>query len=142
MLLTSRYNVGEWGYNTLTGKFFRRDSLTKQGVGSNPRVFSRGAPYGWAGSACDAHLFGACLNTMFLFRRRSNENFERDVPRSDVISFGVEPLRRALVQGVFDHDANMFGGGTTRRSLKRSQAAQPPLERRGAKCDLASQMKH
>ena len=30
----------------------------------------------------------------------------------------------------------------TRRSPKRSQAAQPPLERRGAKCDLASQMKH
>ena len=31
---------------------------------------------------------------MFLFRRRSNEQLERDVLRHDVISFGVEPLTK------------------------------------------------
>ena len=31
-----------------------------------------------------------------------------------------------------------FGDGLTRRSAKRSQAVQPPLERRGAPRDLAS----
>ena len=39
-------------------------------------------------------LFEASLNTMFLFRRRNNENSERDALRHDVISFGVEPLTK------------------------------------------------
>ena len=49
-----------------------------------------------------------------------------------------EVVKRALVQGVPEHDANSFGDGLTRRSPKRSQATQSPLERRGALRDLAS----
>ena len=49
----------------------------------------------WAGvPEYDAHLFEVSLSTMFLFRRRSNEQLERDVLRHDVISFGVEPLTK------------------------------------------------
>ena len=51
----------------------------------------------------------------------------------DVHLFGVEPLTNAHSFGdVFEPDENFFGDGTTRRSAKRSQAVQPPLERRGA----------
>ena len=54
----------------------------------------------WAGvPEYDAHLFEVSLSTMFLFRRRSNEQLERDVLRHDVISFGVEPLTKRS-QGV------------------------------------------
>ena len=37
-----------------------------------------------------------------------------------------------LVRSVYEHDESIFGDGLTRRSAKRSQAVQPPLERRGA----------
>ena len=53
-----------------------------------------------------------------------------------------EAVKRALIRSVTEYDETFFEDGFTRRSAKRSQAAQPPLERRGAKCDLASQMKH
>ena len=36
----------------------------------------------------------APLSTTFLFRKRNNENFERDVARPDIISFEVEPLTK------------------------------------------------
>ena len=48
----------------------------------------------------------------------------------------VSPI--GVGQGVPEPDETSFGDGLTRRSLKRSQAAQPPLERRGALSDLAS----
>ena len=56
-------------------------------------------------------------------------------------TFGVfvKLPRRALIRSVTEYDVTSFEDGFTRRSPKRSQAAQPPLERRGAKCDLASQ---
>ena len=44
-------------------------------------------------------LVRACLSAMALFRRRFNENSERDVLRPDVILFGVEPLTKRS-QGV------------------------------------------
>ena len=70
---------------------------------------------------------------MVLFRRRHNETFERDVLRHDVILFEVEPLTDAYSFGdVFEPDEYFFEDGLTRRSAKRSQAVQPPLERRGA----------
>ena len=50
----------------------------------------------------------------------------------DVHLFGVEPLTNAHSFGdVFEPDENFFEDGFTRRSAKRSQAVQPPLERRG-----------
>ena len=87
----------------------------------------------------DEQLDRAFLSTTFLFRRRSNENYERDVPRHDVISFGVEPPRRALVQGVFEHAEHSFEDGLTRRSPKLAQRAfAAALASRGALRDLAS----
>ena len=60
---------------------------------------------------------------------------------SDGVTLGVfrKVVKRTLVQGVPEHDANSFGDGTTRRSLKLAQRAfAPALASRGAKCDLAS----
>ena len=87
----------------------------------------------------NGQLESAHLNTMSLFRRRFNEHSEHDVLRHDAHLFGVEPLTNAYSFGdVFEPDENFFGDGITRRSTKRSQAVQPPLERRGAPRDLAS----
>ena len=61
----------------------------------------------------------ACLSAMALFRRRSNEQLERDVLRHDVILFGVEPLTNAHSFGdMFESGENFFGDGITRRSAK------------------------
>ena len=50
-----------------------------------------------------------------------------------------EAVKRALIQGVPEHDANSFGDGITRRSPKLAQRVfAPALASRGAKCDLAS----
>ena len=43
---------------------------------------------------------------------------------------------------LFALNGNDTRRSTARRSAKRSQAVQPPLERRGALCDLASQMEN
>ena len=51
------------------------------------------------GKKKDESLTERRLNPMLLFRRRSNENSERDVLRPDVILFGVEPLTKRS-QGV------------------------------------------
>ena len=89
----------------------------------------------------------ACLSAMALFRRRSNEQLERDVLRHDVILFGVEPLTNAHSFGaslstmflfrrrnnenserdVLRHNAHSFG---VEPLTKRSQGVSP-LERRG-----------
>ena len=85
----------------------------------------------------------ASLNTMLLFRRRHNETFERDVLRHDVILFEVEPHTDAHSFGdVFEPDEYFFEDGLTRRSAKRSQAVQPPLERRGAQSECRAPTKH
>ena len=61
----------------------------------------------------------ASLNTPFLFRRRPNENSERDALRHDAHSFGVEPLTNAHSFGdMFESGENFFGDGITRRSAK------------------------
>ena len=68
------------------------------------------------------------------FRRRNYENFERDVLRHDVISFGVEPLTNAhSFEDAIEPDENIFGDGLTRRSAKLAQRAlAPALASRGA----------
>ena len=51
----------------------------------------------------------ASLSTMSLFRRRSNEQHERDVLRHDARLFGVEPLTDAHSFGdVFVHDVSLL----------------------------------
>ena len=61
----------------------------------------------------------ASPNTLALFRRRSNEQHERDVLRHDARLFGVEPLTNAHSFGdVFEPDENFFEDGLTRRSAK------------------------
>ena len=52
----------------LPRKFFRRNSLTKQSVGS-PHGFLRGVPYWGGGGTCDVHLFGASSSTMSPFSK-------------------------------------------------------------------------
>ena len=50
-----------------------------------------------------------------------------------------EAVKRALVQGVLEHDEHSFGDGLTRRSPKLAQrAVAPALASRGAPRDLAS----
>ena len=91
----------------------------------------------------NGQLESAHLNTMSLFRRRFNEHSEHDVLRHDAHLFGVEPLTNAYSFGdVFEPDENFFGDGITRRSAKRSQAVQPPLERRGALSECRAPTKH
>ena len=54
-----------------------------------------------------------------------------------------EVVKRALIQGVFEHDETFFEDGITRRSAKLAQRAfAPALASRGAPRDLASQTKH
>ena len=103
-------------------------------VAASPATLGAFLYKAWAGvPEYDAHLFEVSLSTMFLFRRRSNEQLERDVLRHDVVLFGVEPPTNAHSFGdVFESDEYFFEDGLTRRSAKRSQAVQPPLERRGA----------
>ena len=63
-----------------------------------------------------AYLFGAYLI--------------KTLPFSKTEQYPYSP--RTLIRGVFDFYLSLFKDGTTRRSAKRSQAAKPPLERRGA----------
>ena len=67
-------------------------------------------------------------------------HFELDNVGSGDVTLGVfvKLPRRALIRGVTEYDETSFEDVITRRSPKRSQAAQPPLERRGALRDLAS----
>ena len=63
----------------------------------------------------------ASLSTPFVFRRRNNENSERDVLRHDAHLFGVEPLTNAHLLGACL--STMSGDGITRRSAKLAQRA-------------------
>ena len=61
----------------------------------------------------------ACLSTTVLFRRRNNEQHERDVLRHDAYLFGVEPLTNVHpFEDVIEPDENFFEDGITRRSPK------------------------
>ena len=56
---------------------------------------------------------------MYLFRRRNNEQHERDVLRHDAYLFGVEPLTNVHpFEDVIEPDENFFEDGITRRSPK------------------------
>ena len=86
----------------------------------------------------------ACLSTAVLFRRRNNEQHERDVLRHDAYLFGVEPLTNVHpFEDVIEPDENFFEDGITRRSAKLAQRAlAPALASRGALSERRAPTKH
>ena len=92
----------------------------------------------------NAHLFEACLSTTALFRRRSNEQLERDALRPDAHLFEVEPLTNAHSFGACLNTMFLFQGRSHAPLSQTCTVGEflPTLASRGALSECRAPTKH